>query len=352
MAELKINVLGIDKLIDYVASGIGAVAGSMLAPWRAGRDAKARIIAAQGTATEMVAVASGEAEALQIIAEARKQANETLEPIDQSVVGELTMDSAVGQRLYFQETKRHNNIKQVARLAAAEIGDQTVGDVNPDHDWTARFFGEVQDVTNEDMQFLWAKVLAGEVVNPGSTSLRTLSVLRNLDQRTARLFVKLCSLSVTYFGAFEMRVLNLGNYDDGNGLAKYGLDYGSLNDLHESELITADFNSWRDFAMCAGMSIPDNRQIVRLPFRFLGNHWVFAGSGQPVLNQSLKLHGVALNRAGRELSQFVGIENEHAYGIDLKLFFKSLGFQMVKVDSDQPQVFTLGAPTVGNVADA
>ena len=41
--NLNLNVPAIEKLIDYSASGIGSVAGSMLAPWKASRDGKARI---------------------------------------------------------------------------------------------------------------------------------------------------------------------------------------------------------------------------------------------------------------------------------------------------------------------
>ena len=340
MADLNVNVPGIEKLIDHVASGIGSVAGPMLAPWRAEREAKARLIAAQGTAEELAVLAQSETKALQMIAEARKQISESLEHVNLTAVGEAKIDGMVAQRVEFQEAKRQSNIGRVVALAANELGDETVEDRPPDHDWTARFFSDVQDVTNEDMQFLWARVLAGQVKRPGSTSLRTLSVLRNLDQSNAQLFVKLYSLSVTYFGDLEVRTLNLGNYDNGNGLGKYGLDYSKLNDLHENELITADYNSWRDFTVSAGMSISDGRHIVRLPFEFQGVYWVLDGSTTKASDQKLRLHGVALSRAGRELAKFVDIQPDDAYRRDLSTFFDSLGFRMVRVHSDQPQVLT------------
>ena len=44
-------VRALDKLLDYTASGIGAVAGPMLATWRARREAAALQIAAQGQRT-------------------------------------------------------------------------------------------------------------------------------------------------------------------------------------------------------------------------------------------------------------------------------------------------------------
>ena len=190
----------------------------MLAPWRAGREAKARIIAARATAEEMEVLASAQAEALDIITEARKQANLSLGDVDLITVGESTMEGMVAQRIEYQEAKRQDNIKKVVNIAAEGLGDKTVNNHEPDHDWTARFFNEAQDVTNKDMQHLWGKILAGEVEHPRSTSLRALSVLRNLDRRTAKLFVNLCSLAVALMD--DMRVLNFGNYDNGNGLGK------------------------------------------------------------------------------------------------------------------------------------
>ena len=40
----------LNKLLDIVACGLGAVGGPLLAPWRARREAKARIIAAKADA--------------------------------------------------------------------------------------------------------------------------------------------------------------------------------------------------------------------------------------------------------------------------------------------------------------
>ena len=55
---------------------------------------------------------------------------------------------------------------------------------------------DIQDVSSEKFQLLWAKVLAGEVERPGSTSIRTLSILKNIDQATADLFRKFYSACV------------------------------------------------------------------------------------------------------------------------------------------------------------
>ena len=41
--DVTLKVPGLEKLLDYAASGIGAIAGPMLAKWRASREGKARL---------------------------------------------------------------------------------------------------------------------------------------------------------------------------------------------------------------------------------------------------------------------------------------------------------------------
>jgi hypothetical protein len=62
-----------------------------------------------------------------------------------------------------------------------------------DPDWFAEFVNNCQDVSNEDMQTVWAKVLAGELVRPGSFSKRTLNFVRLLSMDEANLFTRFCS---------------------------------------------------------------------------------------------------------------------------------------------------------------
>ena len=84
------------------------------------------------------------------------------------VRGEIDIAETVRQRIQFQEEKRHGNIGSVVGRAAEELGQKEVPDREPDHDWTARFFNYIQDVSSDEMQSLWAKVLAGEIERPGS----------------------------------------------------------------------------------------------------------------------------------------------------------------------------------------
>ena len=54
MPDFTVKVPAIDKLIDYAASGVGAIAGPMLANWKAAKEGRARLTSARrrGCATD------------------------------------------------------------------------------------------------------------------------------------------------------------------------------------------------------------------------------------------------------------------------------------------------------------
>ena len=130
------------------------------------RETKARLIDAKGKADELVIQARGQATALQLISDAQAKAR------DFDIQGQMTLNEAVNQTIQFQSEKRQRNIRTVVNYAATELEDKDVPNNEPDHDWTARFFNEVQDVSSEEMQILWARVLAGKVERPETMSIR------------------------------------------------------------------------------------------------------------------------------------------------------------------------------------
>ncbi len=186
--NLTVKAEGLEVLLKYAASGIGAVAGPMLAPWRASREAQARIISAHA-----------EADSVRIIADAQAAAQRTFAS-GSSVEDALEISpEGITQRLEYQERKRQANISAVVREAARELGDKEVIQHEPDHDWAARFFSSVQDVSSEDMRRIWAQMLAGEVETPGATSVRTLATLRNLASSEAKAFSQIARYRIGNF---------------------------------------------------------------------------------------------------------------------------------------------------------
>ena len=255
----------------------------------------------------------------------------------------LSRDDII-QSIEFQGRKRLANTRSIIEDAADELGGKEVPDHEPNHDWTARFFNDIQDVSSEKFQLLWAKVLAGEVERPGSTSIRTLSILKNIGQATADLFRKFCSACVVLKD--DARVPSLGGDAASNALQKYGLGFGSLNVLNEYGLIISDYGSWVECGAYIGVG--SERSVVRIPFSFQGRYWVLSPEPERAVNQGFKLHGVVLTQSGRELSRIVDLVPMDEYAQALMEFFKKKNLQMTEVDSPLPIIgLNRTTPTAG-----
>ena len=336
--EPNAMVRAIDKLLDYTASGIGAVAGPMLAPWRAQREANALRIAARG-----------KADALRTIAAAQSDARAALASTGSNVQVEVDIAETIRQRIQFQEEKRHGNIGSIVDQTAEQLGDKEVPDQEPDHDWTARFFDYIQDVSSEEMRLLWAKVLAGEIEQPGSVSIRALSILRNLDQAGAKLFQVLCSACITLapdgLHILDARVPSLGRNAGENSLGEFGLPFGNLNILNEHGLIISDYNSRYDMRMCIGIPASGSDKslsMIRVPFGFQERHWVLTPSAQKTMGAEFSIFGVALTQAGKELSKIIECDEMPEYRAALADFFASRNLIMTEVISPGPHIIHAG----------
>ena len=170
-------------------SGIGATAGPLLLPLRAHME---------GKADRMSARAYADAPADYCAGPGRCAGNTWFSP-DADVQGAAE-----------NHPRKHNAATGVPKGGSASpISDRSwrvlrrnsairrFSDHEPDHDWTARFFDCVQDVSSGHMQKLWAKVLSGEVENPGRTSLRTLGHAKEHDQNgTPKLFERLAGFVI------------------------------------------------------------------------------------------------------------------------------------------------------------
>ena len=287
------------------------MAGPLLASWRARNETEAKLITAEG-----------EAKVLRIHAEAQAEARQLLNGNDVLVRGEIEVADAVKQRIEYQEHKRHTNIVSVVRIAAKQLENTHVPEVEPDHDWTARFFGTVQDVSSEQMQVFWGQVLARQIEQPGTTSMRTLDILRNLDGTTAKVFARFCSAAVYLIGpdgqVGDARVPSLGGNASDNALAPFGFHFGALNRLNEHGLIISDYNSYSDYEWVEneryGGADPN---VAELHHQGTAWNWV-SEAGEP--KKTVTLHGVAMTVSGRELSRVVSLEPMPEYTERLRQF--------------------------------
>lgn len=101
-------------------------------------------------------------------------------------------------RLLIQEVRKQNNIEKVLQVAYNEtVNEQEVSDEPVNDDWLNRFFNYAEDVSNKDMQTIWGKILAGEIKQPNSYSIRVLELLKNITKSEADIFVKISQFIVS-----------------------------------------------------------------------------------------------------------------------------------------------------------
>lgn len=56
-----------------------------------------------------------------------------------------------------------------------------------------RFYDIVGNISDEEMQAIWARILAGEIHRKGTYSLQLLDILKKFTQKQAELFNRVCS---------------------------------------------------------------------------------------------------------------------------------------------------------------
>ena len=304
MADLNLKIPAVDKLLEFVASGIGAVGGPLLARWKASRGADAARIEAQGRADVMRIQARGQADSMSLIASAQADARNHLATGEQLIQGETTLRKEIESRLTFQEQKRQNNIGAVVGLAADALDDKEVQNHEPDHDWVARFFSDVQDVTSEHMQRIWAKILAGEVETPGRTSLHTLSILKNMTQRDAELFEE-----VSRF-VFDRLILNEKTYT--NKIPGFPA-YKTLLTLESYGLLNAD------------VSLRKYIDVKPEGYVFFSKKTAYRISKEDATSFKLEIPAFPLSPQGQELHSIVGSTIDEDCLVSIANFLRSNG---------------------------
>lgn len=166
---IKFDGKPIEKLLDVVSNAIGTA----YKPRAIRREADAK------------------AYALKVISRAKAEA------LVESKEIEAEYYNRIEKRLTYQQLSKQQNIDNVVDIAIEQLShEEAVSDKEVNKDWTTRFFNIVEDISDEEMQYLWGKILAGEVKQPNSYSLRTLDILRNLTTDEANMFTKLAELAL------------------------------------------------------------------------------------------------------------------------------------------------------------
>ncbi len=196
------------KVFETLANGIGTTFRPLMMRWEARQTALAQAdamritqIAQERLKQDLQLVRSGE---LKITSDFKLI--EAASAADQEAVlireyRESYLQSLRDTRTPYQqivEVERQMNLDQIAVMAVEEAQEQEESEFDQkpiDSDWFAQWRNRAQDVSNEQMQRLWAKILAGQAKEDDAFSIHTLDFLSRMSRQEAELIEKLGSIA-------------------------------------------------------------------------------------------------------------------------------------------------------------
>lgn len=240
-------------LIDKIANGTGALMRPYLITATARAEAKAAMIKATSELD---------------IAKVRKRA---------------------AQRLALEETRKQMNMEAITAKALPDVKNDSKPE-QIDNDWVANFFDKCRLISDEEMQNLWAKVLAGEANGPGSYSKRTVNLLGSLGKEDAIMFNNLCRFCCGIGHRFNSVVMdhNASIYKNN------GIVFSNINHLDDIGLISFNHLSgyvweWQETA--------EKKVLVH----YFGTTLDVDGNNKKL--KELKIGKVLLSQCGQELAR-------------------------------------------------
>jgi hypothetical protein len=135
-------------------------------------------------------------------------------------------------RFMEEEAIKQRNIEAITKKALPEISESAKPE-KIDNDWIANFFEKSRLISNEEMQAIWAKVLAGEANSPGKFSKRTVNFLGSLDKEDASLFQTLNNYA-WFLGKVTPIIFDIEN----TIYLQNGIDFNALTHLDEIGLLS------------------------------------------------------------------------------------------------------------------
>ncbi len=194
-----VNLGKLSKPADTLIKKVSSAVGGIFEPWQIKRVAKA------------------EAEASLI------KANAEIKVTD--------LHRRAMHRFVEEEANRQENMESITEKAIPQL-EEGADPNKMEDDWVTNFFEKSRIVSDNEMQDLWASILAGEANSPGTYSKRTVNFLGDLDKKDAELFTSLCSFG-WFMGPFTPLIFDCqaSIYND------KGLNFDTLTHLDSIGMI-------------------------------------------------------------------------------------------------------------------
>jgi hypothetical protein len=137
------------------------------------------------------------------------------------------------RRMVYEEGKNQENIESITMKAIPHLSTEAKPE-DLDEDFVRHLFDKAKLISNDEMQELWAKILAGEANKAGSFSRRTLELVSQMSKSDAELFTRLCA-NVWIIGV-PCPMLPQGQHAVRNA-DNYSMSFNDLNHLESIGLV-------------------------------------------------------------------------------------------------------------------
>ena len=232
----------------------------------------------------------------------------------------ITPNSPIEERARLREdaqsTRKQNNLETVVLNASNELNDDSeVSDEPVDDYWATRFFDMAADISGEDMQIIWGKILAGEIKRPNSYSIRTLELLRSLTTQEIQALKE--TLPLVMIRGSDYFIIN-----DEEILKKYNINFDRLSMLIESNFLSPLTYVIEKIHLECGSDIP--KQIFN-------KNYVICMSCEGEEDRKFDINIYSLTSSGKELIKLLQPEGDKQYMLDVVKYLRNKVNPPIKV---------------------
>lgn len=219
------------------------------------------------------------------------QAEAEAEKIKATTKIEITdLEHRATQRFFIEEAKKQSNMESITAQALPQL-EEGADPKAVEDDWITNFFDRCRLISDQQMQGLWAKVLAGEASSPGKYSKRTVNLIGSLDKSDADLFSRLCGFAWSFDD-----IMPLIYEKEADIYNQSGINFTALRHLDDIGLVS--------FGSLAGYSRTHLPKRITICYYSTPINIEFPKD----VDNKLDIGKVLLSQAGQELAQICGSE--------------------------------------------
>ncbi|MCO6162602.1 DUF2806 domain-containing protein [Flavobacterium sp. NRK F7] len=232
---------------------------------------------------------------------------------------EKAKDNGIIGMQYIEYMRSTENLINIAVKSTKYIDERKPNDIKIDNDFFWNTIDHAKTVSNEEMQELIAKIIAGEYNKPGTYSMRTLQTLKMLGKSELELFEKVCVLCINDYMIPEQIFFNSESYF--NQIDLEGIHYGIFQELQTLGLILPN-------TMSQEISNLDKKKVL---VRYFDKRMIFEALTN---NFNIRFPGFyELSTIGKQISEHLNPKYNPMYFQWLNENFKISNYKLV--DSQQ-----------------